>query len=142
MSAAHRWLPLVTLLALLPATATASAGPRGEFREGLREIGRERWEMRREILQSKNRFEARREFREGMREIKRERREMRREVRRELRGDDRRRYIGRVVAGVVLGTAIAVAVAGRVPRAPHPDLCWYWTDHRRRDGYWYYCREP
>jgi hypothetical protein len=128
-------------IALVVAGAPALAGPRGEFREGLREIGRERWEMRRELLQADNRFEARREFREGIREITRERREMRREIRREFRGEDRRRDVGRVVAGVVLGTTIAVAIAGRVPRAPHPDLCWYWTNDRRHDGHWYYCRD-
>src|SRR5262252_1316872 len=34
-------------------------------------------------------------------------------------------YWGRAVAGVTIGAAIGVAVAGTVPPAPSPDLCWY-----------------
>ena len=63
----------------------ANWAARREFREGIREIARERREMRRNILASGSRFEARREYREGMREIRRERREMRREMRRAFR---------------------------------------------------------
>lgn len=114
----------------------ADAAPRSirkEFREGSREIRRERQEMRRDILNSKSRGEARRAYREGMREIGRERREMRREV--------RRRHAGRVVAGIVLGTVLSVAVAGQIPPPPSPDLCWFWSGGSRTDGYWYYCRE-
>src|SRR5512137_2877549 len=98
-------------------------GARREFREGVREIARERREMRREILNAGSRAEARQEFREGMREIARERREMRREVGRELRygGWDRERdRSGEVIAGVVLGAVIGAAVRGAVPTAPAP----------------------
>ncbi len=118
----------------------ADAAPRSirkEFREGSREIRRERQEMRRDILNSNSRGEARRAYREGMREIGRERREMRREIRREVR----RRHAGRVVAGIVLGTVLSVAVAGQIPPPPSPDLCWFWSGGSRTDGYWYYCRE-
>jgi hypothetical protein len=54
----------------------------------------------------------------------------------------RRRFWGRVVGGVVLGTTIAVATAGRVPARPSADLCWTWTNNARTRGYWYYCVEP
>lgn len=118
----------------------ADAAPRSirkEFREGAREIARERREMRRDILNSKSKAEARRAYREGMREIGRERREMRREIRREVR----RRHVGRVVAGIVLGTVLTVAVAGQVPPRPSPDLCWFWSGGSRTNGYWYHCRD-
>lgn len=63
--------------------------------------------------------------------------------RRKYRRNMRRRYWGRRVFGVVLGTAIAVSVAGQVPPRPHASLCWYWVDDKRRvSGYWYYCNEP
>jgi hypothetical protein len=51
----------------------------------------------------------------------------------------RRPYYGRVIGGVALGTIVAVAVAGTVPRAPSPDLCWYWTNPKKNRGYWGYC---
>ena len=118
----------------MPASA---AGPRQEYWEGQREIARERAEMRRDILNSKSRKEAERAYREGMREINREKREMRREIRRAVH----RRYIGRVIAGIVLGEIIGVPIAGRPPvRPPRPDLCWYWSNRGRTNGYWYYCR--
>lgn len=53
----------------------------------------------------------------------------------------RRRFWGRVVGGVVLGTTIAVA-AGRAPAPPSPGLCWNWSNNGRTQGYWYYCNEP
>ena len=68
----------------LPAYAS-NWGARQEYREGMREIERERREMRRDILEADNKWEARQAYREGMREIEREKREMRREIRRELR---------------------------------------------------------
>ncbi|HET9700336.1 MAG TPA: hypothetical protein VFP70_05385, partial [Burkholderiales bacterium] len=113
-----------------------------EFREGMREIGRERREMRREILQSGSRAEARREYREGMREIARERREVRREVRREIRygrWDRDRNRAGDIVAGVILGAVIASAARGVAPPPPSPELCWYWSDPYQERGYWDRC---
>lgn len=110
--------------------------PQGEYWEGQREIARERREMRRDILNSKSRAEAERAYREGMREIRREKREMRREIRQSVR----QRYVGRMIAGVVLGEIIGVSVAGRPPvRPPRADLCWFWSDSFRQRGYWYYC---
>jgi hypothetical protein len=53
-----------------------------------------------------------------------------------VRGWRRRPYYGRVIGGVALGTII---IAGAVPRAPSPDLCWYWTNPARNRGYWDYC---
>lgn len=145
----NRWLRGVlhatVLLALIATSVPAAAsnwGARREFREGMREIARERREMRREILNSGSRAEARREFREGMREIGRERREMRREVRREMRygGWDRDRdRAGDVIAGVVLGAVIGAAVRGSMPPPPAPDLCWYWSDSNQDRGYWDRC---
>lgn len=67
-----------------PAPAEASS-VRWEYWEGRGEIARERREMRRDIMRSGSRREARRAFREGMYEIGRERREMRRAMRREIR---------------------------------------------------------
>jgi hypothetical protein len=51
-----------------------------------------------------------------------------------------RPHYGRVFGGVVLGTIIAAAVAGSVPAAPAPDLCWYWTNSWQTQGYWDYCQ--
>jgi hypothetical protein len=45
---------------------------------------------------------------------------------------------GAVVAGVTLGTVIAVA-ANTPPPRPAPELCWTWTNKARTHGYWYYC---
>ena len=53
-----------------------------------------------------------------------------------------RRFFGRFVGGVMLGTAIGVAIAGTAPYPPAAGLCWYWSDSRRKYGYWYYCTEP
>jgi hypothetical protein len=109
-----------TLLLAVLATSTPAAagnwGARREYREGMREIARERREMRREILSSGSRAEARREYREGMREIARERREMRREVHRELR-----------------------YARGAAPAPPAPGLCWHWSDVYQQNGYWDRC---
>lgn len=69
----------------LPSTAEAK-GVVGEYYEGKAEIRREREEMRRDILNSDSRWEAKRAYRQGMREIQREKREMRRETRRAYRG--------------------------------------------------------
>jgi hypothetical protein len=127
----------------VPSPADAGRwGARQEYREGMREIARERREMRRDILNSGSRREARQAYREGMREIGRERREMRREVGRELRygGWDRDRSgAGEVVAGVVLGAVITAAVRGAVPQPPAPGLCWYWSDPYQQSGYWTHC---
>jgi hypothetical protein len=125
----------------VPSPADAGRwGARQEFREGMREIARERREMRRDILNSGSRREARQAYREGMREIGRERREMRREVGRELRyGGWERDRVGGVVAGVVLGAVISAATRGVPPAAPAPGLCWYWSDPYQQNGYWTHC---
>lgn len=54
----------------------------------------------------------------------------------------RRRFWGRVVGGIALGTTIAVLNAGRAPAPPSSGLCWTWTNNARSQGYWYYCVEP
>jgi hypothetical protein len=129
----------VALAAPFPADA-GRWGARQEFREGMREIARERREMRRDILSSGSRREARQAYREGMREIARERREVRREVGRELRyGGWQRDRVAGVVAGVVLGAVISAAVRGVPPPAPAPGLCWYWSEPYQQNGYWTHC---
>ena len=132
---------LVAVALAAPSPADAGRwGARQEFREGMREIARERREMRRDILNSGSRREARQAYREGMREIGRERREMRREVGRELRyGGWQRDRVGDVVAGVVLGAVISAAARGVPPPAPAPGLCWFWSDPYQQNGYWTHC---
>ena len=51
----------------------------------------------------------------------------------------RRPYYGTIVAGVALGTMIAVATAVPPP-PPAPNLCWYWADPSNTQGYWDYCQ--
>ena len=51
----------------------------------------------------------------------------------------RRPYYGELVAGIALGTIVAVAVANAMPPPPEPGLCWYWTNPGRTHGYWDYC---
>jgi len=50
-----------------------------------------------------------------------------------------RPYYGTIIAGVALGTVIAVAAVGVVPVRPAPNLCWYWADPYGNQGYWDYC---
>jgi len=45
-------------------------------------------------------------------------------------------YYGAVVAGVTIGTVIAVTA---VPPAPAPQLCWFWSSQAQNHGYWDYC---
>jgi hypothetical protein len=47
-------------------------------------------------------------------------------------------YWGTAIAGVTLGTVIAVSAA-TAPPAPSPELCWFWTDSHKTRGYWDYC---
>src|SRR5262245_11525726 len=55
----------------------------------------------------------------------------------------RRPWFGTVVAGVALGTIVAVSVAGAAPvAAPGPNLCWYWADPSMTQGFWDYCQAP
>lgn len=51
-------------------------------------------------------------------------------------------YWGRVVAGVTIGTIVTVAAVNSVPRAPSPELCWFWSDASKTRGYWSYCVAP
>lgn len=51
-------------------------------------------------------------------------------------------YWGRVVAGVTIGTVVAVAAVNSVPKAPSPELCWFWSDATKTRGYWNYCVAP
>ncbi len=53
-----------------------------------------------------------------------------------VRGWNRRPYYGTVIAGVALGTIVAMAAA---PRAPASNVCWYWTNPAQTHGYWDYC---
>ena len=52
----------------------------------------------------------------------------------------RRAYYGTVVGGVALGTLIAATAVAVVPEAPASDLCWYWADASKSQGYWDYCQ--
>lgn len=45
-------------------------------------------------------------------------------------------YYGTVVAGVTLGTIIAMSAE---PEPPAPELCWYWINERHTEGYWDRC---
>lgn len=139
---AQALLLMMALATALPAHA-GRWDARREFREGQREIARERREMRRDILRADSPREARQAFREGQREIARERREMRREVRRELRygsWDSDRNRVGEIIAGVALGAIIVSAARGVAPPPPSPELCWFWTDSYQERGYWDRCR--
>ena len=51
-------------------------------------------------------------------------------------------YWGSVVAGVTIGAVVTAAAVNSAPRAPSPDLCWFWTDSSRTRGYWNYCVAP
>jgi hypothetical protein len=51
-------------------------------------------------------------------------------------------YWGRVVAGVTIGTVIAVSAVAAAPTPPSPELCWYWTNSQKSRGYWDYCVAP
>jgi hypothetical protein len=50
-----------------------------------------------------------------------------------------RPWFGTAVAGVTLGTIIAVSA---VPPAPADNLCWFWTDSLENRGYWDWCVPP
>ena len=49
-----------------------------------------------------------------------------------------RDWYGAAIAGVILGTIITVA-ANTPPVAPSSELCWYWSNNARTQGYWDYC---
>ncbi len=53
-----------------------------------------------------------------------------------VKGWSRKPYYGTYVAGVALGTLLAVSA---IPPAPAPNLCWYWTSPAHNHGYWDYC---
>ena len=52
----------------------------------------------------------------------------------------RRAYYGTVVGGVALGTLMAATAVAVAPEAPAPNLCWYWADAAKSQGYWDYCQ--
>jgi len=52
----------------------------------------------------------------------------------------RRAYYGTVVGGVALGTLITAATVAVAPEAPASNLCWYWADQSKTQGYWDYCQ--
>jgi hypothetical protein len=52
---------------------------------------------------------------------------------------NRKPYYGNIIAGVALGTLIGVTAAGIAPPPPAADLCWYWSNPYRNQGYWDYC---
>ena len=58
---------------------------------------------------------------------------------RPVRGWYRKPYYGNFVAGVALGTVLAVGAVGIAPIAPASNLCWYWSDPAMINGYWDYC---
>lgn len=140
-AAVHAILIVATLGTALPADASRWEARR-EFREGQREIARERREMRREILRADSPREARQAYVEGQLEIARERGEARREIRRELRHgqwDRGRNRAGDLIAGVVLGAVVLSVVRGVAPTPPSPELCWIWSDSNQDRGYWDRC---
>jgi hypothetical protein len=51
-----------------------------------------------------------------------------------------RPYYGTIVAGVALGTVIVATTVAVTPAAPAPNLCWYWADATKVNGYWDYCK--
>lgn len=51
-------------------------------------------------------------------------------------------YWGSIVAGVTIGAIVTVAAVNAVPKAPSPELCWFWSDSSKTRGYWNYCVAP
>jgi hypothetical protein len=49
----------------------------------------------------------------------------------------KRPYYGTVIGGIALGTILGAAAYSAGP--PAPNLCWYWADPMRTQGYWDYC---
>jgi hypothetical protein len=49
----------------------------------------------------------------------------------------KRPYYGTVVGGIALGTILGAAAYAATP--PAPNLCWYWANPARTQGYWDYC---
>jgi hypothetical protein len=49
----------------------------------------------------------------------------------------KRPYYGTVVGGIALGTILGAAAYSAAP--PAPNLCWYWANPARTQGYWDYC---
>jgi hypothetical protein len=50
-----------------------------------------------------------------------------------------RAWYGTAIAGVTLGTILAVSA---VPPVPDDRLCWFWVDSSERSGYWDWCVPP
>lgn len=63
-------------------------------------------------------------------------------VRRPVRVWSPRPYYGTIIAGVTLGTIIAVSAAAAAPKPPAPNLCWFWSNSTQTRGYWDYCAPP
>lgn len=47
-----------------------------------------------------------------------------------------RPYYGAVIAGVTVGALVAATAP---PPPPSPELCWYWGNSAKTQGYWDYC---
>ena len=50
-----------------------------------------------------------------------------------------RAWYGTAIAGVTLGTILAVSA---VPPVPDDRLCWFWVDSLQTSGYWDWCVPP
>jgi hypothetical protein len=47
---------------------------------------------------------------------------------------------GAIAAGAAIGMVTAATAAAWAGAAPGPNMCWYYTDPSRRQGFWDYCR--
>jgi hypothetical protein len=56
-----------------------------------------------------------------------------------VRSWSNRAWYGTAIAGVTLGTIIAVSAA---PPPPQDNLCWFWVDASETRGYWDWCIPP
>ena len=59
------------------------------------------------------------------------------------RPQNRRKWRGRrwgaQIGGIIVGTAVGVAIAGQAPPRPADGLCWTWNNPARTSGYWSDC---
>jgi hypothetical protein len=47
---------------------------------------------------------------------------------------------GAIAAGAAIGMVSAATAAAWAGAAPGPNMCWYYTDQSRRQGFWDYCK--